>query len=239
MELYFLISKILSPFFLFSNLLILILIILFLLKKRLIKTFNYYFIFFIILSLYPFGDFFDHHLLRKEFYNKENLNNVDAIIVLGGDERRIIYAINELKNHKNAKLIFSGGSGYLVQSKQNNENNSFQKLTSNILNSEDFYVLKNSRNTIENLINFKEFNIDNKFKKVVVLTSPAHMKRTMIISKKIGLNLYPHYWDKQKKEFSLLNYFQNFNFLNNINSFDNLFREILGIMVLKFMNFEN
>ena len=239
MDFYFFFSKIFSPFFIFSNLLILTLIFLFFFKKRLKKIFNYYFIIFIILSLYPFGNFLDYHFLRKDFYNKQNLEKIDAILVLGGDERRIIYAINTLKKHKDAKLIFSGGSGFLIPNQKFDENKLFQNLTKNILKPEDFFTLKSSRNTIENLINFKEFNNNNKFEKVVVLTSPAHMKRTLIISEKLNLNLYPHYWNKEKKEFSIINNFQKFSFVKNLRSFDNLFRETIGILILKFINFEN
>ena len=176
---------------------------------------------------------------QKDFYNKQNLEKIDAILVLGGDERRIIYAINTLKKHKDAKLIFSGGSGFLIPNQKFDENKLFQNLTKNILKPEDFFTLKSSRNTIENLINFKEFNNNNKFEKVVVLTSPAHMKRTLIISEKLNLNLYPHYWNKEKKEFSIINNFQKFSFVKNLRSFDNLFRETIGILILKFINFEN
>ena len=239
MDLYFFFSKILSPFFIFSNLIILILIILFFFRKSLKKIFDYYFIIFIILSLYPFGNFLDYHFLRKDFYNKQNVENIDAILVLGGDERRIIYAINTLKKHDNAKLIFSGGSGFLIPNQKFDENKLFQNLTKNILDPEDFYTLESSRNTIENLINFKEFNSNNKFKKVVIMTSPAHMKRTLIISEKLNLRLYPHYWNKEKQEFSIVNNFQKFSFIKNIRSFDNLFREAIGILILKFMNFDN
>ena len=236
MNLYFLVSKIFSPFFLFSNILILILIIVFYFRKKFKLLFKIYLLFFIIFSIFPFGKIFEYNYLKKEFYNKQTINDFDAILVLGGDERRLIYAVDLIKKNKNSKLIFAGGSGYLVKDKNLNENYSFKRKIENILDEEDYFILKYSRNTIENLLAFKEFNDEYNFNRVVILTSPKHLKRTLIISKKIGLNLYPFYWNEKKTNFSLINYYQSFSFLNNLRSFDQSFKEILGILSLYFIN---
>ena len=215
MSLYFLISKILTPFLLFSNLLIIFLI-------------------------YPFGKIFEYHFLEKNFYNKEMINDFDAILVLGGDERRLIYAIDLMKKYNNAKLIFAGGGGFLTEKIGSNENESFKKIVENILDDNEYFILKYSRNTIENLLTFKEFNRQQGFDRVVILTSPVHMSRSLIIAKKIGLELHPFYWKKKKNsEFSIINHYQYFSFLKNLRSFDPAFREILGILSLKFINLKN
>ena len=235
MNLYFYVSKILSPFFLFSNILIFFLIFSLIFRKKLKIFFYIYLIFFFMISIYPIGKILEHRFLKKDYYNKEMIKDFDAILVLGGDERRIIYAVDLIKKYNNVKLIFTGGGGYLVQNKISNENKSFKKRIENLLNDDEYFVLKESRNTVENLLSFKEFNVKHDFKKVVILTSPSHMKRSLIISNKIGLNLHPYYWKVTRRNFSFINFYQTFSFFENISSFDVLFREILGILSLNFI----
>ena len=239
MSIYFLISKIFTPFFLFSNLLIIILILLFFFRKKVKSFFKFYLVLFFICLIFPFGNFFEYHFLKKEFYNKEIINDFDAILLLGGDERRLIYAIDLMKKYNNVKLIFAGGSGHLVETIGLNENKIFKKKVENILNDNEYFILKHSRNTIENLLAFKEFNKRHNFERVIILTSSGHMMRSLIISKKIGLNLYPFYWKKKKLKFSIINTYQSFSFLRNLRSFDLGFREILGILSLNFINLKN
>ena len=240
MNTYFFISKILSPFFLFSNLLIFLFIFLFFLKKKIKFIFNIYLIFFIVISLFPIGKILEHHYLKKEFYNKEIINDFDAILVLGGNERRIIYAIDIMKKYQNVKLVFAGGGSSIVKNyKSQNENESFKNLIKNLLNENEYFVLNYSRNTLENLLAFKKFNEGEKLKKVILLTNPSHMKRSLAISKKIGLNLTPYYWEVDEQDFSLINHYQNFSFLENLRSFDKIFRETLGILSLNFINLKN
>ena len=138
MSLYFLISKILTPFLLFSNLLIIFLIFLFFLRKKIKVFFKIYLIIFMIFLIYPFGKIFEYHFLEKNFYNKEMINDFDEILVLGGDERRLIYAIDLMKKYNNAKLIFAGGGGFLTEKIGSNENESFKKIVENILDDNEF-----------------------------------------------------------------------------------------------------
>ena len=236
---YFLVSKILSPFFLFSNLLILLLIVTFIFRKKFKKIFYSFLIFFLFLGLLPIGKFLELELLHKDFYNKKNVDNFDALLVLGGDERRIIHAMNLIKKYQNVTLVFAGGDSFLIEDKEENETDGFKKLVKNILIDDKYHVLDSSRNTIENLLKFKEFNKDKKFKKVVLLSSPSHMKRSLTISKKMKLNLYPYYWKKDWiYSFAPLNYYQRFSFVKNIRSFDVLFKEKLGILSLYFIDFK-
>ena len=237
MNIYFFFSKILSPFLLFSNLLIFLLIILFFYKKRFKKIFYLFFTLFILIGLFPIGKFLELEILHKDFYNKKIIDNFDAILVLGGDENRIIQAVSIIKEYENVKLIFAGGNSFLIKDKEENENDRFKKLVENILIDEEFYTLKSSRNTIENLAKFKKFNSEKKFNKVVLLTSQFHMKRSLIIAKKMGLNIYPYYWEKEwVYNISVINYFQSFSFVKNIRSFDVFFKEMIGILSLNFID---
>ena len=239
MDIYFYLSKILSPFLLFSNLLIVLLIVSFIYKKKFKKIFYFFLTTFFLLGLFPIGKFVELEILQKEFYNKKIVDNFDAVLVLGGDERRILNAINIIKEDTNIKLIFAGGNSFLAQDKAEKENNNFKKLVKNILVDDQYYVLESSRNTIENLTKFRKFNNKKNFKKVVLFTSPYHMKRSLIVSKKMELNLYPYYWKKEwKYNISIINYYQSFSFVNNIRSFDLFFKEILGILSLYLIDFK-
>ena len=96
-----------------------------------------------------------------------------------------------------------------------------------------------TKKLIENLTKFRKFNNEKNFKKVVLFTSPYHMKRSLIVSKKMGLNLYPYYWKKEwKYNISIINYYQSFSFVKNIRSFDLFFKEILGILSLYLIDFK-
>ena len=239
MDIYFYLSKILSPFLLFSNLLIILLIISFIYKKKFKKIFYFFLTTFFLLGLFPIGKFLELEILQKDFYNKKIVDNFDAVLVLGGDERRIINAINIIKGDTNVKLIYAGGNSFLAQDRAENENNIFKELVKNILVDDQYYILESSRNTIENLTKFRKFNNEKNFKKVVLFTSPYHMKRSLIVSKKMGLNLYPYYWKKEwKYNISIINYYQSFSFVKNIRSFDLFFKEILGILSLYLIDFK-
>ena len=194
---------------------------------------------FFIIGLFPIGSYLEYYLLKKNFYNNKTIDNFDALLVLGGDEKRIIYAVNLVKKQKNTKLIIAGGSNLLIKNKKNNKSERLKRLIDNIIDNNDYYVLPNSRNTIENMLEFKEFNKNKKFERVVLMTSPTHMKRSLAISKKMDLEVYPYYWQVQRKNFSFINYYQTFSFVQNIRSFDGLTREYLGILSLYFVDLKN
>ncbi len=63
------------------------------------------------------------------------------------------------------------------------------------------------------------------------------MKRSLLISKKLDLNLIPYAVDfrsfADSGSNSLLNYYQRFSVVGNLNSINLLFREFLGIFAVK------
>ena len=113
---YYFFSNLLSPFINFSNLIIIIILVFIFLKK-----FNRYFyflaFFFAFISILPVGKFLEYHLLSKKYFSNKNINGYDAIIVLGGYDKRIYHAITLHKKNKNSKLIFLGGTRYLFADK--------------------------------------------------------------------------------------------------------------------------
>ena len=63
------------------------------------------------------------------------------------------------------------------------------------------------------------------------------MKRSLLISKKLKLNLIPYAVDFRavagSDSFSLANYYQQFSFVGNLQSINLFFREFLGIYAVK------
>tara|TARA_B100000965_G_scaffold18591_1_gene13957 strand:- start:273 stop:992 length:720 start_codon:yes stop_codon:yes gene_type:complete len=230
---YFLLSKILRPFLAFSNIFILLIIIFFFIKKKNIyfkSIFKLLVVFYLVIGIFPVGKFIKYHLLNKDYINQENKLNFDSILVLSGNEARYLRAINLYKQNPNSKLIFSGGSGLIISKNRTEEVNNFKYLTVNLIKNDKLIILDDSRNTIENLKNFKVANEKYKFKKTVLVTTISHYKRSLYIAKKLKLDLVPYYYQIEKIPFSLLNYYQNYSFSKNWGQFDKLMFELIGIL---------
>ena len=253
MNFYFTLSKIFSPFILsVSNLILLIIFIfcyLYFKKKR--KIYKFFLLSFIsillIASFIPSGNYF-LKLLEQEYVDKTNYQNIDAILVLGGSEdtdttkktkilhfgdssERHITTISLAQKYPNAKIIFSGtGSVNKDKISEVYIANLFYKYTK--LDMDRLILLGDSRNTIENLINYSNMNKINKFNNVLLVTSAFHMKRSMIIANKLNIKLIPYAVDfravaKKKK-------FYNFDFATELKKFDLFFKEIVAIIGVKF-----
>ena len=68
----------------------------------------------------------------------------------------------------------------------------------------------------------------------ILITSAYHMKRSIIIANKKGLNFFPYAIDfKTKDSNSLINSYRAFNIVDNLKKFNLFFREIFGITVFK------
>ena len=65
------------------------------------------------------------------------------------------------------------------------------------------------------------------------------MKRTQLIAKKLSLNLKPYAVDFRAiddlKAVGLINYYQSFNFVENLRHINLYFREFFGTIVLNFL----
>jgi len=230
----FLFSKAIRPFLTFSNLFIILIIFLFFIRKK-----NYYlsyflnllFFLYLIIGILPIGSFLEYQLLVKNFVNKENSTDFDSILILSGNEGRYLKAINLHKQNPESKIIFTGGSGLIVSRDRNEEVKKFEFLVNNIVDKDSVIILKNSRNTIENLKNFKNANTKLGFTKTILLTSPFHYKRSLLIAKKLDLK-FETYHHKSFRSPSILNYYQNYSFAKNWRNFDMFMLELLGILRL-------
>lgn len=192
-----------------------------------------------MIGLIPVGKFLEYHYLTKNFYNKKNKNDFDSILVLGGEEERVLHAINFHKLNKNSKIIFVTGSGFVIPNTYQElyEIKKFKSLVKETISEEDFFVIGNSRNTIENIVSFKTFNKKHQFKNTIVITSPYHYRRAMKISKKANIKLTPYYWMSPNSPSSVFQLFQQFSFSSNLRIFDRFFKELAGIFVLSVYKF--
>ena len=235
-----------------TNILFFLLIFLFFinLKKKIkYKTLlNIVFLTFLILSIFPIGKL-GLNYLERDYFNQNKFSKIDNIYVLAGSEdlqatkklnqlnlndnsERLILSVKLALDHLNSNIFFLGGDGNL------NKNDISEIFVAKLFyenigfDLERVYFVGNTRNTIENLKAIKKNNLSNKNN--VLITSAFHMKRAMLISRNLDLNLQPYAVDfKSVNNFSLLNYYQGFNFAENLASFNIFFREIVGIIAFK------
>jgi len=229
---YFYLSKLLKPLILpFNFIIILIVICLFLKKLR--KKIYFPIIILILLAIFPIGNFLKYHFLSKNFYGKNN-NSFDSILILGGDERRIIHGLSLWSSNKEAKILFVGGTNYLFPNdklKKNSETNEFYKLVSQLIEKDKIIILENTKNTYENIIAYKNNNKINNFKRTVVVSNIWHYKRVLKIAKRENLQLITYKWPERQN----LNFVQNYqrlDFIRNINNFNIFIKEILGLIAI-------
>lgn len=229
---YFYLSKLLKPFILpFNFIIILIIVCLFLKKLR--KYIYFPVIILILIAVFPIGNFLNYHFLSKNFYGKNN-DSFDSILVLGGDERRIVHGLSLWSLNKEAKIIFAGGTNYLFPNeklKKNSETNQFYKLIGQLIEKDKIIILDNTRNTLENIIAYKKNHQINNFKNTVVVSNTWHYKRILKIASRENLQLTTYKWP-EIQGLNLIQNFQNLDFANNINDFNLFFKELLGLIAL-------
>ena len=206
---YFYLSKILAPLLNLTNLLFILLIIFYstdLKSKFRFKLFSdLILILLILISFFPLGKL-GLKYLEKDYILQDKINKIDNIVVLAGSEKvfstevtkklslndgseRLISSAKLALDYPNSKIYYLGGDGRLVKSKFN-EADVAKIFYSNIhldLNKVTFINI--TRNTIENLKAFKNINTLNQSN--ILVTSAFHMKRSMMIAKKLDLNIKP------------------------------------------------
>ena len=229
---YFYFSKLLKPFLLPFNFIIFFIILCLIFRK--LRRYIYFPIFFLILiSVFPIGNFLNYHFLSKEFYG-QNKKNFDSILILGGDERRIIHGLALWSSNKDAKIIFAGGTSYLFPNeklKKNSETNKFYELVGQLIEKDKIIILDNTRNTLENIIAYKKNNKINNFKQTIVVSNTWHYRRVLKIADSQNLNLITYKWPRGQN-LTFIQNFQNLDFANNINNFNLFVKELLGLIAL-------
>ena len=252
---YFYLSKILAPLLNPVNFLLFSLIAFYLInlkfKKNFIKFLSKFFIFLLLLlSFFPIGKKGISYL-EGDYLIQSPIVKVDNILILAGSEsilattitkklhlndgsERLIAGVKLALENPNSVIYFLGGDGRLVKSKLDEADVAkiFFKDVGFDLSRIKF--INNTRNTIENLLAFKKLNITNKSN--IMITSASHMKRAILIAKKINIDVIPYAVDFNSAgntKFSILNSIQKFDIIGNLSAFNNFFKEILGIVVFK------
>ena len=247
-DLYFYISKIVTPLIIPSNILIFLLIIFFyisFIKNKIFvrKFFISIFIIFSIISVFPIGNNLIYFFLEKKFYNPEIPDKIDYIFVPSGSINRTIFALNFLNNSnlKEVKIIFSSGNHYLDKNNsKDSETNLVKSLISNSkINSENIIFLDNARNTLENFKRLNEFLVkkDKVKRKILLITDAFHMKRSLMIAKKFNINIssLPSNYITKKDFVGLINSYQNIRITKNLIDFDIFIKELISINISRFL----
>ena len=245
-------SKFLAPFLKLTNILILLIIFIIFFRKnfsrKIFRLFAYFVILlFLLISILPIGNF-GLKYLEKNYINQQQFSNIENIIVLAGSEdiqstkvtkklnlnsasERLIASVKLANQFKNAKIFFLGGDGNITK---NSIDETFvaKKFFKDInFDINRIHFINNTRNTYENL---KEFKIKDNNNKNVLITSAFHMKRSLLIAKKLNIELIPYGVDYRSVNFfSIVNFYQSFSVSHNLSSFDIFFREMLGILAIK------
>ena len=247
-DLYFYISKIVTPFIIPSNILTFLLIIFFyigFIKNKIYvrKFFISIFIIFSTISIFPIGNNLIYFFLEKRFYNPEIPNKIDYIFVPSGSIKRTIFALNFLNNSnlKEVKIIFSSGIPYLDQNNSKDSETSIVKslVSSSKISSENIIFLPNARNTFENFKRLNEFLIEkNKGQsKILLITDAFHMKRSLMMAKKFNINIssLPSNFLTKKDSVGLINAYQNISIVNNLRDFDTFIKELISTSISRFL----
>ena len=251
----FLLSKILWILFAPFNLILLLIILasIFSFFKFILCSRIFYLtalLFFLTTGIIPSGAFLMYQL-ERDFYNQVSLpKTIDGILILSGatnpyltkvhnqvsinsNGERLIESIILIKEYPKAKVIFSGGSGFILDYEFTHSEAAkifYQNLgiDLNRINFED-----QSRNTYENILFSKNIANPKVDENWVLVTSAFHLKRSINISEKISWNLIPYPTDfNQPIKF---NWKFDYNLLNNLVFFRNASHEWLGIIVYYFL----
>lgn len=235
-----------NPFSLFIYLFVISFFLLILKKYRISKiVFFFSLLYILFISIFPIGKI-AFYVLEKEFYEKIIYpKDIHGILILGGaidpflsnkhnsvefneSAERMIESIYLINKYKKAKIIFSGGSGYL--NKPSLDHAKIAKIFYKNMNIDisRIHFENKSRNTFENIIFSKKFADPVNNKNWLLITSASHMRRSLLISEKINWKLFPYAVDfKQSKDTS---FYPSLSFFSNFNSFQRASHEWLGLI---------
>lgn len=219
-------------------------------NKKILNLIKINFTIIFLIAFFPIGKY-GLKYLEKDYLKQIPLKHIDNIIVLAGAEdlaatiktnklnlsessERLIASISLANKFSNSKIYFVGGNGYII-----NDNLSELDVAKKFYNELKFdfnkiTFLSNTRNTVENLNEIKKLNLNQSTS--ILVTSAFHMKRSMMISAKLGLKLIPYAVDfRSVTKKSFLNSYQRYSLSSNLTDFDLFIREIIGIFAFKIL----
>ena len=237
-------------FFIFVNLIIIFLYI-FKFKIISITLFLINFIFLLTISIFPIGNLLIHKLEKEYHFSTQVPDIMDGILILGGatshllfrefnqvsvngSAERLIESVKIIRKFENAKIVFSGGSGVLDMPDFGHSDSAKFFYETVGIDTQRIIFENISRNTYENILLSKDIVNPKNTEKWLLITSAFHMKRAILVGKKLEWKLIPYAVDfKTPKE---IKFKPSFNLLSNLASFQQASHEWLGLLSYYFMH---
>ena len=140
-------------------------------KNRIIIVFLLIIVSICVLNIYSFLQ----ELKKFELNTATNINKIDGIVVLTGDQYRIAKGIELLKNYPDKKLLISGV----------NKNINAIDIMKKFPNNKSFFeccidIGKDAKNTFENIIETFKWMKSNEFTSIIIVTSDYHVPRVKL-----------------------------------------------------------
>lgn len=247
--LFFYISKIIwllvSPDSLLLILTIISLVLLYIGKIQLAKkTLTITSFLFIIIALFPVGEWLLYPL-ESHFNPPSSLpKNIDGIVVLSGAEspelshiwnqvelgaaaERNLAFLNLARKYPTAKLIFTGGTGSLTKQQYKAADVAERLFKQQNFDISRVIFERKSRNTYENAIYSKEIAKPLKNENWLLITTSWHMPRSIGIFCKAGWPVRPYPVDHQTNKYNLFRI--DFDLSNNLDVLKTGIKEWLGL----------
>ena len=122
---YFYLSKILGPILIPTNFLFLFLVVFFILylknkNKKILNILSLIIFLIITIAFLPIGNF-GLKYLEKDFISTKEYKNIKNIIVLSGDNERILASIRLAYKYPASRIFYVGGNAFLIKSKNNDD----------------------------------------------------------------------------------------------------------------------
>lgn len=165
------------------------------------------------------GGAFESYLSRK-----------NGQIVANGDIERMLCFVEIVKAHPQAKAVFSGGSGDILNpdARESEDAKAFFKLAG--LEGREIFYETQSRNTYENAVYTKKMMAPEAGQVWVVITSAFHMPRAMGVFGAVGWPVIPYQCDpKTDGSYGFFNRLPNI--AGNFSALNIAIKEIIGLIV--------
>lgn len=246
---FFYISKIIwllvSPDSLLLLLTIISLVLLYIGKIQLAKkTLTITSLLFIIIALFPIGEWLLYPLESRFNTNPPLPKKVDGIVVLSGAEspelshiwnqvelggaaERNLAFLNLARQYSTAKLIFTGGTGSLTKQQYKAADVAEKLFKQQNFDINRIIFERKSRNTYENAIYSKEIAKPLKNENWLLITTSWHMPRSLGIFCKADWQVIPYPVDHQTNKDNLFRI--DFNLSRNLNTLKTGIKEWLGL----------
>jgi len=148
---------------------------------------------------------------------------------LGSAAERYTAFITLARTYPEARLVFTGGSGSIVDQDFREADIALYFLESMGIESQRVEFERDSRNTFENAVNSKELLNPAADEQWLLITSAAHMPRSVGTFCKQGWPIIPYPVDHESSPGRQMRI--EFNFVSNLGSFNNNIKEWLGLLV--------